>query len=254
MELKLLGQSGVRLALGSTVVYIDPYLTEYVYEVEKHEDLKRLIPPPMAPDEVDDADWVLVTHGHLDHCDPTTVGPITVSSPKAQVVAPTVCRPILEEAGVDLGRVVASPEKGEELAGDVRVYAVPASHPEIVRDDDGNLECVGYVIEHHGVRIYHAGDTSPADELVEAVRRVGPIDVALLPVNERSFQRDKRGIIGNMTVREAFWVAEQIEARRMVPIHWDMFAPNRVYPEEIELLHKKIAPPFELHFSTDGLF
>jgi hypothetical protein len=40
---------------------------------------------------------------------------------------------------------------------------------------------------------------------------LGPIDVAFLPMNERSFFRKRRGIIGNMSVREAFAMAAERE-------------------------------------------
>ena len=38
----------------------------------------------------------------------------------------------------------------------------------------------------------------------------------------------------------------------MIPIHWDMFARNRVHPAEIELLHRLEAPPFSLEILPAG--
>ncbi len=49
-----------------------------------------------------------------------------------------------------------------------------------------------------------------------------------------------------MSVREAFQFAADSGIKKFVPTHWDMFSPNLVYQEEIELLYRKIQPPFNL--------
>ena len=54
-------------------------------------------------------------------------------------------------------------------------------------------------------------------------------------------------------IREAFGLAEEIGARIVVPTHWDMFAPNQVYREEIELLYKLISPEFKLSIYPEML-
>ena len=56
-----------------------------------------------------------------------------------------------------------------------------------------------------------------------------------------------------MSVREAFQYAEEIGARTVIPIHWDMFEPNSVLPEEIELLYAKLQPDFRLRMRVDSL-
>lgn len=277
-KIEFLGQAGVRLELGPMVVYIDPYLTEFVFEREGESDLRRQTPAPIEPRAIRDADFVLVSHIHMDHCDPTTLAPLAAASPRATIVCPHDCAPMLIEAGVSAERIViaregrmrlrqgqgrredcglgleraAAPESGSgsepRLELELELDVVPAAHPEVVRDKDGHLSFVGYILNFAGRRYYHAGDTSPHSELIDAVRVGGPIDVAMLPVNERNFFRERRGIIGNMTIREAFHLAEEIEAKEMIPIHWDMFLPNLAYPEEIDLLYRLIRPSFRLRF------
>lgn len=84
------------------------------------------------------------------------------------------------------------------------------------------------------------------DDVIAAVRRHGPIGTALLPVNECNFFRERQGIVGNMSIREAFGLAVELGARRFVPMHFDMFAPNCVYEEEIGIVHRRLAPPFRV--------
>jgi L-ascorbate 6-phosphate lactonase len=104
------------------------------------------------------------------------------------------------------------------------------------------------VLEANGERLLVTGDTSLTDDLLDELRDLAPFKAAFLPVNERNYMREKAGIIGNMTLREAFWLASELNVATLVPQHWDMFAANAVHREEIELLYKLEAPPFALLF------
>jgi L-ascorbate 6-phosphate lactonase len=249
---KSLGQSGFRMAFPSSVVYVDPYLTDHVATVEGPE-LARQFPLPMKPEEVTDADWVLVTHIHLDHCDIHTLVPIARASPSCRFVCPNECCTALRAAGVAATRLVIAPESWMQLDSRVKLICVPAAHPTIERDRDGHLRFVGYVLECDGRRLYHAGDTSPAQEMIARLTNLAPIDTAFLPVNERNYYREARGIVGNMTVREAFQLAADLKVRTLVPMHWDMFAPNSVYLEEIQVVYRLMKPPFEMRIYPEQI-
>lgn len=247
-----LGQAGFRFDFDGTVVYVDPYLSNRVAELEGAA-LQRQIPIPEAPDNITDADWILLSHIHLDHCDLATLLPMARASAAARIMCPADVARHLVGHGLSAERLRQADEKWHQLGPGCRVIAVPAAHPELERDADGLLRYAGYVIEHRGRRLYHAGDTSVHEKIIDTLCAMRPIDVAFLPVNERNFYRERRGIIGNMTVREAFQFALDIEARVMVPIHWDMFAPNAVYAEEIRLLYDLMRPAFEMRIRPERI-
>jgi L-ascorbate metabolism protein UlaG (beta-lactamase superfamily) len=241
-----LGQAGYRFQFGRTVVYVDPYLSDSVEQVEGA-DLRRLIPAPFAPGTIHDCDWALITHAHTDHCDPLTLLPLAQASRRCRFVGPEPVLAVLRRQGIAEARLQAASEREWSALGDaLKVIAVPAAHPAVERGADGCAHCVGYVIEYRGRRIYHAGDTSIADELLASLRKLVPIEIALLPVNERNYFRERRGIIGNMTIREAFGLADEIGIKTVVPVHWDMFAPNCVPREEIELAYRLLKPACEI--------
>lgn len=240
-----LGQTGLRIDLGGITVLVDPYLSHSVQELDAS-DLVRQVPIPYQPHELTMVDWVLITHEHMDHCDPHTLPALAQASPQARFVGPLAVRRQLEQWGISSERIMATPSEEFDLGEGLSVQAVPAAHPRIRFDQDGQPQAVGFLFKHHGRSLYVAGDTSVCDELLEALKDIVPIDTALLPVNEDNFFRRRRGIVGNMSIREAFGLAAEVGIQRVVPVHWDMFAANSASPEEIEAVYKAGDWPFEL--------
>jgi L-ascorbate metabolism protein UlaG (beta-lactamase superfamily) len=94
----------------------------------------------------------------------------------------------------------------------------------------GLIRFLGYVIDAGGVRMYHAGDTIHYRGMEDTLRDLGVV-VAMLPINGRDAAREATGIVGNLSEREAAWLAGAIGAEVVVPMHYDLFARNRGYPE-----------------------
>ncbi len=255
IAIQWLGQSGLRLETAAGALYVDPYLSDSVENIHGPE-YRRMRPIPLRPEEVDDAAVVLITHEHLDHCDSETLPALASASPECRFLAPYEVGKTLSGFGIGPERIINPREDWISLGPGVEVHPVPAAHPLVERDGHGCLRYHGYVIDCGGRRLFHAGDTSPHEHVIEAVQALAPIHMAVLPVNEFNFFRSRAGIVGNMSVREAFALCEEIGAETLVPIHWDMFEPNCVYPEEIELVYANQyrsrieagEPPFALVF------
>src|SRR3546814_17269827 len=92
IPVQLLGQSGCRLGFQGGTVYLDPYLSNSVQELDAP-DLARLLPIPCRPEQITDADWVLITHAHIHHCDPHTLPQLAAASPTARFMGPA---PVLQ--------------------------------------------------------------------------------------------------------------------------------------------------------------
>ena len=247
-HLQFLGQTGCLLDTGSHRILVDPYLSDAVAD-QFGSDLARRVPAPFTAATCPRIDFLLLTHAHLDHTDPATLAPLLGVQPHIKIFAPYESRQILRDLGHNVAE--APPVTWSQIAPALSCRAVPAAHTEIHRNSKGELRDVGYLLKIGAVTIYHAGDTIPHPEIFAALAGEG-IDIALLPVNERNHYRDAHGIIGNMTLREAFQMATNLGVKTLIPTHWDMFAPNSVFPEEIELLHKLLAPPFKLKILQAG--
>ncbi|WP_459827599.1 MBL fold metallo-hydrolase [Desulfomicrobium salsuginis] len=241
----MLGQAGCRLDFPDATIYIDPYLSNSAQELDAP-DLVRQLPIPYPPETICDADWILITHDHIDHCDPHTLPKLAKASPQALFVGPASVLAKLRDWGITDDRIFLAKEAWFNLTSHLRLHAIPAAHPDINRDMEGNLSCVGYLLEFSGQRIYFAGDTSVCQEILDALNALQPIHTAFLPVNEHNFFKGQRNIVGNMSVRDAMHLAQEIGVKQLVPIHWDMFPCNAVSEDEILLVYRQFRTSFRL--------
>jgi L-ascorbate 6-phosphate lactonase len=210
VELEWYAQSSFLLRAGGATVLIDPFLSP-------HPD--RLYPPPFAPEEAPEVDAVLVTHEHLDHLDADALPKLRADA----VLVPSELGERVEQLGISNVVGVGATER-VELAG-LAVHGVPACHGETPDDAYRTGPFRGYVVEADGVRVYHAGDTIPFEGLVERLRDIG-VELALVPINGRSAEREAQGLVGNLDEREAAELVAAIGADAAVPMHWDLFAAN----------------------------
>lgn len=237
-----LGQESLVVKHGSTIVYIDPYLTEYP---------KRKYQPPFRPDEVNNATWVFGTHHHLDHIDPNTVGPMAQASPQAQFVVPAPHVHMLTKVGIADNRI--HPARADErlhLPG-FSVTPIKAAHEQFETDDAGNHLYLGYVFQFGPITLYHAGDTVEFPELVDLLRP-HQIDVACLPINGRDWQRGRRNVLGNLNFREAVNVGVEAGADLIIPLHYDLFQGNQENPAFFVDYLYRTYPAQKFHIMAPG--
>lgn len=226
-----LGQSGFALHAGNTNLLLDPFLSH---------NPDRVTEAPITAEQCDWVDAVACTHQHIDHFDAPTIKTIGSVAPDAKIVVPTPIEFMATDLGIAGDRVVGA-QPGESISlGDLTIHPVPAHHGIHMADaytdgaaeSDGLVRFLGYVVEANGVHVYHAGDTLVFDGLVETLKDLR-IDVALLPINGRSYFREQQDLVGNMGPRDAAELAKRIGASMLVPMHYDAFPHNLGYPDHL---------------------
>jgi len=128
---------------------------------------------PYEGDYTEETDLMLVSHSHSDHCDPSKIAEI--SKMDNVIIAPEGC-------GSKTNGVITTLKPQEDTTVDkITIGAVEAYNHRRFRSPGVPLYLkglgVGYLIKTGGKIAYHAGDT----DFIPEMRRLGPVDVALLP-------------------------------------------------------------------------
>jgi len=235
-----LGQAGFLLRTAKHCIVIDPYLSDSLAEKYRGRPLphQRMMEAPIQAGALSGVTHVLVTHHHSDHLDGATLTPLLSASPEACLVLPRAATALAMERIplVDRSRLIGV-NAGEslQLASDLTLQVVRASHETLEQDEAGNFRFLGYVIDVGGVRILHSGDTIPFESQVTELSPLN-IDAALLPVNGRSESLRAQGVPGNMTAEEAVRLCVECNIRYMIAHHYGLFEFNTVNPAMLDAM------------------
>jgi L-ascorbate metabolism protein UlaG (beta-lactamase superfamily) len=216
-----IGQAGFILRGKRTTLAIDAYLSA--------RDTRRF-DAPAAASELGFVDAFLATHEHRDHLDLPQWPAFAAAAPRARFIVPA---PIVDRAAeaVGDGRVTGAAPDVVIAIGDARITPLPACHGVHVADaysfglTAGEHRYLGYVVELDGVRLFHAGDTIRYDGMAERLRALD-VEVALLPINGRSAEREAQELVGNLSAQEAADLAADAGVRAVIPMHYELFAHN----------------------------
>lgn len=248
-----LGQSGFAVKGAATILYLDPYLSDYLVRFTKgraDEDPRRLA-SPLSPEDIDNADFYFGSHWHYDHIDPDTVTAIAARSPRAKFVVPACAQPALADLGVAGERFIDPGVDVETDLGSLTFVSIPAAHETFDLDPRCGYPYRGYIITVNGVTIYHAGDCIPYDGLVDRLSK-RKIDIALIPINGRDYFRLQQGFAGNFTYREAAELVAAVGADILIPMHVGMHMANTEHPGYLADYLADHFPYQKFHFMTPG--
>jgi L-ascorbate metabolism protein UlaG (beta-lactamase superfamily) len=228
-------------------VLLDPYLSDSLAAKYAGTELPhvRLVPPPVAVEDLPPVDLVLCSHRHTDHMDPETLRALARLQPDCHFVVPAALADHAVGLGLPARRLLAA-EAGrpfEPVAG-VRITPVLAAHEELELDEQGRSRNLGYVLTLGGLRIYHSGDCVP---YVGQVATIAALDVriALLPINGRDAYRLQRGVPGNFHPHEAVGLASAIGADVLVGHHFGLFDFNTVDETDLTAALRSLPPEIQ---------
>lgn len=238
-----LGQSGYLLQWNGKRVLIDPYLSDsltkkYQATDKPHTRISELV---IRPELLKNISVVTSSHNHTDHLDAETLMPVLKNNPSVQFIIPEANRIFVADrvkcandfpVGLNDGRSVT--------INGFTFHGIPAKHNEIDRDEKGNCRYMGYVIGFGAYKVYHSGDTLWFDEMVDLLKPFN-VDVALLPINGN---KPERKVAGNLDCKEAAALGKAINAKVIIPCHYDMFEFNTADVNELVAAAKKIHQPF----------
>ena len=192
-----LGHAGFMLRTEELTVYIDPYVLPAYVGFE------------------DQADLILITHEHYDHCSPEGIRKVRRSD--STTLVPESCG--LQFKG-DARRIV----EGDMLTGDLAIKGldievIPAYNKDKPYHPQGSG--VGYIVTLGGLRIYHAGDS----DFIPQMKDISA-DVALLPI----------GGTYTMDEAQAAEAAAAVGPEIVIPMHYGHIEGTEADPEKFKQL------------------
>jgi L-ascorbate metabolism protein UlaG (beta-lactamase superfamily) len=180
---------------------------------------RRVRPPAVTLDDLPPISVVLVSHGHYDHLDlPTLLALARRFDPL--VIAPLGHAPLVRSAGIR--RVETLDWWDAAKTAPLPVTLTPAHHFSARTPFDRNRALWGgFVVRAGGLRIYFAGDTAYVPFFSEIRRRLGPIDVALLPIGAYEPRWFMHAV--HMNPAEAVQAHLDLEAGESIGMHFGTF-------------------------------
>jgi L-ascorbate metabolism protein UlaG (beta-lactamase superfamily) len=245
LHLWWLGQSGFLVQWNGVHLLLDPYLSDSLTEKYRDTDRPhvRMTELPVDPRRLDFIDIVTSSHNHTDHLDAATLRSLMEVNPGLSLVIPEANREfVAERLGCEESLPVGLDDDLSVKVGATAITGVAAAHEEIDRDEEGRCRCLGYVIQLGPWTLYHSGDTLVYEGLERRLRGFA-IDIAILPINGRD---PARGVAGNMTGLEAARLARAIDARLVIPCHFEMFEFNTASPDEFSVECQRLDQPFRV--------
>jgi len=191
IDLRWLGNASFLLDIGKKI-YIDPY------QIEGEE-----------------ADIILITHPHYDHCSIEDIKKLAKSG--TTIVCTPDCQSKIARLDGEVELKLIDVGQTLEVSG-VKIGAIPAYNVNTTNHSKEE-RWVGYLLKVGEIVVYHAGDT---DLIPEMEKLQGKVTVALLPV----------GGTYTMNAKQAAEAATIIKPELAIPMHYGEVVGSRADAEE----------------------
>ena len=189
-------------------VLVDPNFANWIFL------LKRLRRAGMRIESLPPVDLVLLTHAHFDHFHKPTLR--RLPAPKVGIM-PWGVGDLAKNLG--FARIIELKWWESFSSGGWKVTLVPTRHwgARLIHDEHRGYG--GFVLEHQGRSLFHAGDSAYFEGFKEIGKRFAP-EIAMLPIGAY-FPDSFRHV--HMGPDEAVKVFQHLKSKWLVPMHYGAF-------------------------------
>lgn len=179
---------------------------------------RRYVEPGLSMEGLPKIDFVVVSHNHYDHMDLDTLA--TLEARGTTIFVPLGNASTLRSAGIE--SVVELDWWEHRRVGAVTVHCVPAQHWSRRGLFDGDRALwAGWVVVAADRRFYFAGDTGMFPGFTTIAERLGPFDLAAVPIG--AYEPREMMAPAHLNPEEAVEAATMLRAERAVAIHFGTF-------------------------------
>ena len=208
VALTWIGHASFLIQFSDLNVLVDPNFANWLFL------LKRIKRAGLRLQDLPPIDLVLLTHAHYDHFHKPTLRKLP--APKIGVM-PWGVGDLARNLGFT--RIIELQTWDSFAHGEWKVTLTPGKHWGARTLRDSHRGYGGFVLEHQGRRVYHAGDSAYFEGFKEIGRRCAP-EIALLPIG--AYYPDSFRHV-HMGPDEALRAFRDLGARWFVPMHFGTF-------------------------------
>ncbi|REC50295.1 MBL fold metallo-hydrolase [Chryseobacterium pennipullorum] len=224
MEIQKLNWAGIRLSAHNKTILIDAAEDFSYYKPVLGDAVEGLIE---FSDKIQ-ADYILFTHMHLDHFDKKVIRKCLKNDGK-----------LIVYTGLEV--IV------KKVVGDVTIIALDLNEtftedgitfkPVFAMDGVGEIQS-SWIVDDGTTKIFHGGDTIWHNQFWKLGKENPDIDYAFLPANGVVVNFEVIGlqyspVPASLNLKEAFAAARLLHARKLIPIHYNLFAHERCYIPQV---------------------
>lgn len=209
-----LGHAAFLIRLGGKTILTDPYLGETAGPAGFGP--RRFVPPAVPVDELPPIDILAISHNHYDHLDAWTIDRLA-GRDRMTVVVPLGLGEFFTSRGY--AKVVELDWYQSHDIGEVTVTALPAVHFSRRGLGDANRTLwASFAISGPEARIWFSGDTAYGEVFADIGERQPPFDLALVGIGAYEPREIMKS--SHATPEEAVSIARDLNARRVMGMHW----------------------------------
>jgi L-ascorbate metabolism protein UlaG (beta-lactamase superfamily) len=220
VDVTFIGHSSFLLRLAGQTILTDPVFSKRCSPVS-FAGPSRVRAPGLAIAELPAIDLVLLSHNHYDHCDLASLRKLRRRFPQMRIVTT-----LGNAAYLARKRIPGATELDwwqSVQVGDTKITLTPARHfaARSLSDRNKTLWAGMMIAPASGPKIYFAGDTGYTKFFKDIAERLGPPDLALLPIGAY----EPRWFMGpvHMNPADAVQAFSDLGARRAIGMHFGTF-------------------------------
>jgi N-acyl-phosphatidylethanolamine-hydrolysing phospholipase D len=180
----------------------------------------RYVKPGIAIEDLPPIDFVMISHNHYDHLDVPTLRKLAKRSPDTIFFVPVGNGKLLRKKGIEQVRELDWGETAS-IKG-ATIHCLPTQHwSKRSLTDTRKALWSSWAVTGPQRRFYFAGDTGYFEGFKEIGEKLGPFDLAAVPIG--AYEPNAMMKVSHMNPEEAVQAAVDIKAERAVAMHFGTF-------------------------------